>query len=294
MICFIVNPIAGKGRSVRIMEQLDARLNRERIPHDVRYSIYAGHATGLTREAVGDGYKTIVAVGGDGSIGEIAAGLLDTGAQMGIIPGGSGNDYRRCLGIPKDPMKAMDVILGGYARPVDAIEANGRLFMNIVNVGFSNEVACNADRYKRLGELAYLLGVFYTISRNRPIEARFTLDGKVHERPVLLMDIGCGTHLGGGMKALPDADPFDGLLDVCYIDHVSPGTIIRLLPKYISGKHMSLPIAHHCRCRQVTLEGLNAPVSMGGDGDNLGALSAASFRILPGAVSMLVPSPQHP
>lgn len=289
MICFIVNSIAGKGKAARVMERLAARMHRERIPHDIRYTIYAGHAVELARAAVADGYGTVVCVGGDGTVGEVAAGIRGTQTELGIIPGGSGNDYCRCLRIPRDPERALDVVLAGKKRAVDAIDVNGRLFMNIVNIGFGNEVSANADRYKRFGELAYLLSVFYTLIRYRGMRARFVLDGQPVERPILLMDAGCGTHLGGGMMALPGADPFDGWMDVCYVDKVSPMTVIRLLPKYMAGKHIALPIAHACRCRRVTLECPDGPFSLGGDGERLPDAASAVITVVPAALTVLTP-----
>ncbi|MGI5877821.1 MAG: diacylglycerol/lipid kinase family protein [Christensenellales bacterium] len=289
MICFIVNSIAGKGKALRIIERIARRLSRDKVPHDIRYTAFPGHATTLTREAITDGYTTIVAVGGDGSVGEVATGLRDTGAALGVIPGGSGNDYCRALGIPADPMRALDVVLAGRRRMADALSVNDRLFMNIANIGFGNAVAIQAERFKKLGRLAYLVAVFFTVSRFRGVPVRFTLDGQPFEQPILLMDIGCGTHLGGGMKALPCADPFDGMLDVCFVDNVSPSTIIRLLPLYISGKHEKLPIAHFHRCRSVTLEYPEGPVTVGADGERVAEADRTQVTILPAAIPVIVP-----
>ena len=259
MICFIVNSIAGKGKALRIIERIAGRLSREKVPHDIRYTAYPGHATTLTREAISDGYTTIVAVGGDGSVGEVATGLRETGAALGVIPGGSGNDYCRALGIPADPMRALDIVLAGRRRMADALSVNDRLFMNIANIGFGNAVAIQAERFKKLGRFAYLFAVFFTVSRFRGVPVRFTLDGQQFEQPILLMDIGCGTHLGGGMNALPCADPFDGMLDVCFVDNVSPSTIIRLLPLYMSGRHGKLPIAIFTGAGSVTRSNVRRP-----------------------------------
>lgn len=272
------------------MEKVADCLNRDRIPHEVRYTAYAGHAMALTRDAVADGYDSVVSVGGDGTVDEVAAGLLGSSAVLGIIPGGSGNDYRRCLEIPKDPLEAMDIIRAGKKRPVDAIDMNGRLFMNIVNIGFGNEVSANADRFKQFGEVAYLLAVFYTVIRYKSLNVRFTIDDKAYEQPILLMDVGCGTHLGGGMNALPGADPFDGLMDVCFVDKVSAMTVIRLLPKYMFGRHYKLPIAHIHRCSKVTLTCLDGSVPVGGDGEYIENATPATMTILPGALTVYTPS----
>ena len=219
MICFIVNSIAGKGKALRIIERIARRLSRDKVPHDIRYTAFPGHATTLTREAITDGYTTIVAVGGDGSVGEVATGLRDTGAALGVIPGGSGNDYCRALGIPADPMRALDVVLAGRRRMADALSVNDRLFMNIANIGFGNAVAIQAERFKSWG--GSRIWSRYSLRSRASAAFRCALrstDSRLSAIPSWISDAG---PICGGMKALPCADPFDGMLDVCFVDNVS-------------------------------------------------------------------------
>ena len=197
--------------------------------------------------------KAVVAVGGDGTVAEVASGLLGTGCPLGIIPAGTGNDYRRSLDITDDTISAVDIILENKQRKADTVKINGRTFLNIITVGFDVEVLKRAPKYKLFGEASYTMAAIDRAFFAKPNRAKIEIDGKSEEKEFLLFAAGCGAYYGGGINSLPGADPYDGLLDLCLIDNVSTFKILALLPKYKIGAHYDLSIAHFSRAENIKI-----------------------------------------
>lgn len=119
-ICFIVNPVAGRGRSLKAMEAAGEVLDQTGHTYHIHRSSRPGEATALAAQAAGEGMDLVVAVGGDGTVCEVGRGLIRTDTALGVIPAGTGNDYCRCLGIPQGPHGGGQAASLRQARPVDA------------------------------------------------------------------------------------------------------------------------------------------------------------------------------
>ena len=287
MYTFIVNPIAGNGKTIKIMDKVDEYLNHKQIPFEVVYTKEPGHATELAaRLASGENSCAVVAVGGDGTVAEVAEGLLGTGCPLGIVPAGTGNDYRRSLDIPDDTINALDVILQDKRRKVDTVKINGRTFLNIITVGFDVEVVKRAPAYRLFGEASYTLSAIDRAFFAKPNRAQIIIDGKAEEHEFLLFAAGCGAYYGGGMNPLPGADPYDGLLDICLIDKVSTFKILSLLPKYKIGEHRDLKISHFSRGKHIKIIS-EKPLLVNADGDVLPPITELEYKIEPGNLTVL-------
>lgn len=136
MRMLIVNPIAGCGYALKVMEQVQSVLTARNLPFRVMRTEYPGYAAKLAREAVEMGCEAVYVIGGDGTFSEAARGLAGSGIPIGLIPAGTGNDFVKTLGTPKEPMAALDFILSHEPRPCDAIDLNGQLFLNVAGAGF--------------------------------------------------------------------------------------------------------------------------------------------------------------
>lgn len=288
----IWNPIAGNGEGARTFSLLDARIRELGISYSQAESMYAGHAVELAKQALDGGHGLIIAVGGDGTVREVAGVLIGTDVPLGIIPSGTGNDLARPLRIPRDPLSALDVALSGIKRCMDAGTANGELFFNIAGFGFDVDVLDYTEIYKkkyRNGSLAYLRGLLAAIKGLKLRKTRIETDEGAFEQNVLMLAVANGTHFGGGMCVAPTADPFDGAFDVCVAHDVNKLTLLRLLPKFMKGSHLGLPYITYFRTKRLTA--VCEPVSrIEVDGEVMDG-TPVTFEVVPAAISVMVPRP---
>lgn len=254
-IHFIVNHVAGAGRCDRSFEYIKKRLFGMGIDHTFEHTMYTQHAIELARNAARERKDAIiVAVGGDGTVQEVAKGLLNTGAIMGILPFGTGNDLARTLSIPTDPDGALDVLLGGNILKMDLGDCNDELFLNVAGIGFDSEVVYATGKYKRFGKMAYLLGVLETLLRYRGLKLRIDVDGIRMKVDALLIDVANGAYYGGGMNVAPGADPFDNAFNICVIKKVNVLRFLLLLPGFMKGKHITLNDVLYFNAKDIRVE----------------------------------------
>lgn len=288
----IWNPIAGNGGGARTFSLLDARIRELGISYSQAESLYAGHAVELARQALIDGHELILAVGGDGTVREVAGVLIGSDVPLGIIPSGTGNDLARPLHIPRDPLSALDVALSGMKRRMDAGRANGELFFNVAGFGFDVDVLDYTEIYKKKyknGSLAYLRALLAAIKGLKLRKTHIETEEGAFDKNVLLLAVANGTHFGGGMCVAPTADPFDGALDVCVAHDVNKLTLLRLLPKFMKGNHLGLPYITYFRTKKLTA--VCEPVSrVETDGEAVSA-TPVTFEVVPAAIHVMVPRP---
>ncbi len=284
MLHLVINPIAGNGRAARVGNELAESMEEQGIPHTVSRTEHAGHAVELARLAAVAGADTVIAIGGDGTVSEVARGLLGTGAALAVIPAGTGNDMARLFGIPKKPDDALRFLLDRPARPLDMGRINETPFLNVCGTGFDVcvlDYALTAKRYVR-GLLPYLWGVIRTIFSYRPVAPTIEVDGEApFRRPVLLLAIANGRYIGGGMDVAPDAVPDDGQFDLITVDAMPNWRMPAQLGKLLTGRILDIPGAQHRRCRRVTMSAPGMRVNMDGE---IVPMERATLEILPGAL----------
>ena len=177
----------------------------------------------------------------------MASGLAGTGVPMGIIPAGTGNDLIKTLGLPKDPMACLQLVLSQAPRPTDILRVNERHCLNVAGLGFDVAVLQQTPHDPRLhGLLPYLIGVLRAIRRHQPVHVRYELDGgETEERDVLLLSAANGRYIGGGIAVCPAAVPDDGKLDVVMVRDVSRRRIPFYLPGLLLGRILRFSITRH-------------------------------------------------
>ena len=202
---FILNPVAGTGRGAKYFPQLRAILDAKGVDYGYARSEHPGHAVELTRQAVAAGERRIIAVGGDGTISEVASALYGTGAVMGILPLGTGNDLARTLGLPTDPLEALDVVLHGRVQPMDAGMANDCFFINAAGYGFDVDVLQRVEKYKKRlnGMLPYLLGIAEALFHLRRLKLTLKRSEGVTETTGFILVAANGRYLGGHERHPP-------------------------------------------------------------------------------------------
>jgi YegS/Rv2252/BmrU family lipid kinase len=286
-IKFIINPVAGKGRSLKAQKIIVQRLKNLNITFSIQQTTAQGDALKIAGEAAVEGYDTVVAVGGDGTIYEVINAIAKTNIKLGIIPTGTGNDFAKSVGIPENIELALNIILNQSIKKIDIGCVNGKYFINVASIGFDTEVVNGMKHIKRFisGPWAYILSVFKTLISYRDITVEFQLDNKLMKKEVLLVAIANGKYYGGGMMIAPNARIDDGYLDICVINKISKLKFIKLFPTIFKGKHISLPEVECFKAKQVKILTNNQIINC--DGELIGYTPIA-FNISEYKLNLLV------
>jgi diacylglycerol kinase (ATP) len=294
----IVNPIAGAGKTIKKWPEINSLLSNSRYDFDYSMTEAKGHALELARDAVRSGCKMIVSVGGDGTINEVVNGIYQSGniadTILGIISTGTGADYIRTLGIPRDSIQACKRLLSPDIIKVDAglvkCTSNGspvsRLFVNFAGMGFDAEIVkATTIRYKALGSLpAYLMGLFSTLITYNNKNLIIRIDGGELEEKVCTVIIGQGRYGGGGMMTTPEASIFDGLFDVLIVGNLDKYDLLKSLPRIYKGTHLTHPKVKLIKAKRVELIP-DIILSIQVDGEIIGE-SPGYFEILPSLLTI--------
>lgn len=251
----IINPNAGKGLGYRMASQVESSFNQRGWNFDTRFTFGVKHATQIAKEAVEQGYTTIVAVGGDGTINETANGIIGAkNVKLGIVSIGTGNDYIKAVGIPQNMEEAVDVIIKGKTRLVDVGKVEDRYFVNGLGCGFDAQVSEDLYKIKRLkGFAAY----FYVVCKNlfffnNPL-IELTFNKKTIKRKCMMVSVMIGKYLGGGFYLTPSSEVDDGFFDVLSIGHFRLLKRFLHLPKVIKGTHLKVEGVEIYRTSEITM-----------------------------------------
>jgi diacylglycerol kinase (ATP) len=290
----ILNPVAGRHAGPRAWQR--ARNGCSAVADwECATTERPGHARELAQMAVERGYERVIAVGGDGTVNEVANGLAHSATLLGIIPAGTGNDVARNLGIPSDPAAAASLAASGSSRPLDLcqVETPDRTayFVNVAGFGFDAAVAERVNRLPKLGggTLPYLAGVLATLWQYRSPPMRISVDGRDIQQRVFLAAVGNLPTYGGGMRIVPGASPDDGLLDVCVVSDLSRLEVLRIMPRLYSGGHVGHPAVSIFRCRSLSADA-DGRVLCQADGELVGGLPAR-FSVLPAGLRCVTGRP---
>jgi diacylglycerol kinase (ATP) len=297
----IVNPAAGAGKTEKTWPRILELFRTAGLRFEHAVTEAPGHAVELARTAVTRGYRTVVSVGGDGTVNEVVNGLHQSGGlsetALGIISTGTGSDYIRTLGLPHHYKDAFRTLTEPRKTAVDVgVVSWGegemqeeRLFANFAGMGFDAEIVRRTtQQFKSLGAFgAYLAGLLSTLVTYRNRRVLLKLDGEATERRVCAVVVNNGRYGGGGMKMAPAADLEDGVLDVLVIGDLSKPDLLRSLPTIYKGTHLNHPKVDLYRAREIEVRSMDGAVPLQADGELLG-ISPARFAVMPGALTVLL------
>ena len=290
MVAIVMNPASGSGGGRSLLATLSAQL----AGRDMEARVFATQASGDERRqaelALEAGATAIVCVGGDGTLSEVVGAMAGKDAALYIVPSGTGNDFARAFGLPREPVAALAAQLDGTPERIDLGTINGKPFLNVSGSGFDVEVLRKTEELKSVypGETAYRKAVLAVVSRYRAMEAELSIDGGPFERRrVTIAEFANGQYIGGGMRVAPDARENDGLLDVVTVVPVWHGLIPLLLPLFILGVHVRLPLARSVRAREAVLRCKGMTVNIDG---RLEQMDEARYAVLPGALRVMRPA----
>jgi YegS/Rv2252/BmrU family lipid kinase len=298
---FIVNPAAGHGRAGARWEQARA-LAKEICPDmELARTDKPGHGRELAKAAVEAGVDLVVAVGGDGTVGEVVDGYLSVpeaarrNSTIATFPAGSGCDFANHMGVPRDPAAWAKAFAAGGRRRIDAARATfrgadgaprSRHFLNVAALGLPGEVAVTVARRGKIlgGTLTYLVEGVLAVLTSKAKRMRLTIDG-VAEAPAEyhLVAAANTSTFGGGMKLAPEADAEDGLLDLLTIADMPRAELMALMPRAYSGGHVGRSGVTLRRARRIEIHA-DEPLPLNIDGDADGAAPVV-FEVLPKAIA---------
>ncbi|QKJ28588.1 diacylglycerol kinase family lipid kinase [Mucilaginibacter mali] len=215
-ILFIINPISGGKKKDAVPQLIQQYLDVEKYEYAIVYTAGVAHGRKLALEARGN-YDVVVAVGGDGTINEIASALVGSSTVMGVIPFGSGNGLSRFLSIPMDIVGAVKNINNGRVETIDAGRLNGKYFFNMAGMGFDAHISEVFSHDKKRGFGTYIKSSFREINNYRSETYQLNIDGKEYTRQAFMLSFANSSQYGNNAHISPYASVQDGLLDVCVV-----------------------------------------------------------------------------
>lgn len=296
----IVNPIAGNGRALQVWESLKARAVEANIDFQFALTKHPGHAVSLAREAVKQGGRRLLVLGGDGTANEVVNGLFLSGVSteevvLGMVSSGSGNDWVRTIGRHGKPAQVIRDLKSAGSVHYDAglirfREEEGewqkRYFLNMAGVGFDGSVVERMERNGRKGsgKLVYWRALLRTLWSYRHRNVSFMVNDTELTYPTLSVAAGIGRYNGGGMKQLPFADYNDGKLDLTIITSLPKWKMVLHLPRLSNGSFTRLKEVKTFQGTFIRIDTDSLPVEV--DGEFLG-YSPVEIGIIPGALRIL-------
>jgi diacylglycerol kinase (ATP) len=291
----IVNPVAGMGRGERCGREIIKSVN----DLDVVFTTPTRTATDLARQAISQGYRRVIAVGGDGTIQQVVNGLAAGQASLAVIPAGCGNDFSKALGIPQNTKEALAVALKGRVVPIDLGTVDGNYFVNVVSFGLDAKLNQRVPAMKNKCRILPASGlyavallqelcsrhIFYPEVRVKFWEAGIE---RIKIQPTTVLAVSNGPQYGGMFQIAPSASLTDGLLDICWIGKMNRREIIVNLPKIILGTHEKLPQVRTLRLSGLIVEA-NVNLVCQIDGEIVSGRKRYEIRAVPRGLEVVVP-----
>ena len=218
----VINPISGTANKQYIPETITEVMDESKWDVMIRFTQRPGHATDLAKQAIKQGYYGVLAIGGDGTINEVAAALRDSDTALGIIPNGSGNGLARHLNIPIDVKRALEEINNDRIEQFDYCMANQHPFFCTCGVGFDAHVSAKCAESKKRGPMSYLKNTLVEYLRYRSEEYSIETADQVLTERAFVIACGNASQYGNNAFITPNASMQDGLIDVTLIQPFTP------------------------------------------------------------------------
>ncbi|QEM05485.1 diacylglycerol kinase family lipid kinase [Mucilaginibacter rubeus] len=283
---FIINPISGGKKKDGVPELIKDTVDAGVMEPVIAFSDGVAHARVIAAEAVGK-FDTVVAVGGDGTVNEVASAIVDTDTSLGIVPFGSGNGLSRFLGIPMDTRDAIKNLASGRTEIIDSARINGQPFFNMAGMGFDAHISEIFSHGKKRGFISYIKSSIKEVVGYQPQNYHLDIDGKKYDYKAFMLSIANSSQYGNNVHISPKASLQDGLLDVCVIKPFPlwrfPEMSVRMLIKATeSSKYVEI-----IRGKQILIKREHTgPIHL--DGEPQVAGTGIDINILPKSLKVIV------
>lgn len=286
---FIVNPKAGTRLQKRVHESIRKHLDTRRFEHDIWFTEKRGHASELAAKAVREGCRIVVAVGGDGSINEVASQLIHTDAILGIVPAGSGNGLAMHLGYGRNIAQAIQKLNTATPHRIDCGTLNGKYFFNLAGIGFDGLVSNLMNKRSQRGFIPYFTEAFRAglIYQSQPCVLE--INGETLEEKCFAVAVANGPMYGYNFLVAPGAELDDGQFSIVIMKHAPRWQYFAAVPSSLNGRFLEEPFVQHFKSGKllVRCEGENY-VHL--DGEGLTMTDELLFEIVPNALTILAPA----
>ena len=289
-ILFIINPIAGINKKKDVPKLVYQYINPKQYDVHLAHTEYAGHAKLLAKKAVTDGFNIVVAVGGDGSINEIAQQLIHTEVTLGVVPGGSGNGFARKLGISTNRKKAILSLNNAHVLQCDVGLMNGQAFFSNAGLGIEALIVNRFARTKMRGFVSYARWVLHFYTTYKPQSYTIYCDGMEFEKKALFINFSNSGQYGYQIGVAPErSDLTDGLLEMIVVEPFAKWRALYLLPLFMLGKAGKVPYVDVIQTAKASII-CDSEIDAQIDGDPAGIVNNFEVKILKGALKVLVPN----
>ncbi len=288
-ILLVVNPVAGRGKTLRALPKIEARLRELGIEYDLTRTEYPDHAAEISRRAAEEGFDIVACVGGDGTVSETGRGLIGTQTALALLPEGTGNDFARALGVYRKLDLAIRALKEGTIQPIDVGRFGPHTFLNTVGVGFDGQVTHDNLKVKKLtGILSYLVVVMKILPTYKNPSFHLKARDWEFKSKGVLVEFGNGQCAGGGFFLTPHADLQDGLLDVTLLGDYGPMQRFVALPMVLLRRMKMLKGVQSFKTDILQIA-VDRPTYIHVDGNLRQMTEPAIVEILPKALRVVFP-----
>ncbi len=270
MLDFIVNPSAGgkQGKKIKkCVELIEQRLKERKIEYTFHHAKELGQTKALTQALITDGATDVIIMGGDGTLHAAINGFHNfENVNMGIIACGTGNDFAAAIGIPSDPVKAVDLIIDGTPKYTDFMQMPTVRGLNVIGMGIDVDVLKRYESLKKKTKLGYTSSLVKTLFKFDYIDFSATLDGEEEQHNSFIAAVANGDRFGGGIKICPIANQSDGKLDFIAVKAMKKLAIVGAFLKLKAGKILSLKETTHKTVEKISVKS-DIPYTVNVDGE---------------------------
>ena len=282
---FIINPISGGKKKDGVPDLIEKHLDTKLLKPVIVFSDGVAHATQIAKEAAGK-FGTVVAVGGDGTVNEIASAIVGSDTALGIVPFGSGNGLSRFLHIPMDTIKAIENLTKGKTVSIDSGTLNGKAFFNMAGMGFDAHIAEVFSHNKKRGFISYIKMSIKEVISYKPQVYQLEIDGRHYEREAFMLSFANSSQYGNDAHISPQASVQDGLIDVCVIKPFPLWRFVELAMRMMTKTADKSKYVEIIRGRKVSVErALPGPYHLDGE-PHMGG-TEAKIELLPGSLNII-------
>ena len=284
---FIVNKFSGGGYRPEVEGRIIEKCKEFNIESTIEFTRGRGHATELAKVAVEQNLDMVFAVGGDGTVNEVAQGLLGSQVAMGILPKGSGNGLARHLGLPMGFRKSLEVIPYHREQMIDTLSVNGKLSVNVSGIGFDGHIAgLFANKAKR-GLVGYTKLILKEFINFKSFDAQISVNGESFQSRSFIIALANSSQFGNNARVAPQASVCDELLDLCFIQKVPVGQAVGFAGKMFSGRLDQSRFVRIIKTKGVAID-LDQSVAYHIDGEAMEAVNRFHVELKPASLKVLV------